>query len=98
MPDTRGNYKEILARAVEGFYLAKKTNSARDKLYFKGLSEGMMEIIREANLLDKDEIDSIVDSIAGKFSGFQKKYRDFDLEDKDTPAFIRYGKDIRVDR
>lgn len=96
--ENRGNCQELLRCAVVGFYEAKKTNSERDKLYFKGLSEGMMKILREADLMDKEEIDSVIDEVAARFSGFQKKYSGFDLQDIDTPAFIRYGKDIRVER
>ena len=91
-------YRELLICAVEGFYEAKKVNSERKRLYFKGLSEGMMKIIREANLMEAVEINTIIDEVAAKFSGHQKRYSGFDLKDIDTPAFIRYGKDICVER
>ncbi len=80
-------YKNILAGAVEGFYEARALNKEKEQLYFKGLCEGMMKIIREAELLSRSDIDDIIDLAPKKYAVKDDKHRGFDLLDFGTPTY-----------
>jgi TolB-like protein len=57
--------RRMLANAVESFLNAKKGSS--EETYFKGLSEGIMQALRKADLLSSEEIKAIVSDAELKF-------------------------------
>jgi len=88
-------YKELLSAAINAFYKAKTDNKKSEKLYYKGLSEGMMKIVREADILSSYDLDGIINDAKLLYATNLKKLKGQDLSDIDIPTFVREGKDIR---
>ena len=86
--------QELISAAIDAFYEAKTKNKDKEKLYFKGLSEGMMKIARETEALSREDIDKIIDEVKQQYAVKSEKQKGYDLSDIDTPTFIRDGKDI----
>jgi hypothetical protein len=90
----KNKYKNLLSEAVDNFYEARKNKNDKDKLYYKGMTEGIIMTLREGDLLSRDEINEIVDTVQTKYSNNVDQKKRQKMSDINTPTFLRDGKDI----